>query len=72
MDVMRLVAIALIVFGVLGLVYGSFSFTTNIHREHIGSINWTVNDRQTVYIPVGVGVAAVLAGAVLLLLSKRN
>jgi hypothetical protein len=53
-------------------VYGSFTFTTATHREHLGSINWTVNDRQTIYIPVGVGVAAIVAGAALLLAGKKS
>ena len=72
MSTAKILAIVLIVFGILGLVYGSFTFTTNSHREHIGSISWTVSDRQTVYIPVGVGVAAIVAGAALLLLNKRS
>ena len=72
MNIVRFLAIVLIVAGILGLVYGSFTFTTNTHKASLGSIDLSVNDRQTVYIPVGVGVGAIVAGALLLLVSKRS
>jgi hypothetical protein len=72
MNALRLVAIALIVAGGLGLAYGSFSYTKETQEAKIGPIELTVKDRQTVNIPVWAGVAAIVAGALLLLVPKSN
>ena len=72
MNALRLVAIALIVAGGLGLAYGSFSYTKETQEAKIGPIELTVKDRQTVNIPVWAGVAAIVAGALLLLVPKSS
>jgi hypothetical protein len=72
MNALRLVAIALIVAGGLGLAYGSFSYTKETQEAKIGPLELTVKDRQTVNIPVWAGVAAIVAGALLLLVPKNN
>ena len=67
MKLTKLLAIALIVIGILGLFYGGFSYTTRTHKASLGSIDLSTYDRHTVYIPVGVGVTALVVGIVLLL-----
>jgi len=67
MNAVRIVAILLIVLGVLGLIYGSFSYTKETHEAQVGPLDLTVNDRQTVTIPVWAGVVAVAGGIALLL-----
>jgi len=62
----RIAAVVLIVAGVLALVYGTFSYTKETHTAQLGSLELTVRDRETVNIPVWAGVAAVLAGGLLL------
>jgi hypothetical protein len=62
----KIAAIALIVAGVLGLLYGTFSYTKETHRAQLGALELTVRDRETVNIPVWVGVGALLAGGLLL------
>jgi uncharacterized membrane protein YidH (DUF202 family) len=64
---MKLLAVALIVIGIVGLVYGGFSFTTMTHQANLGSIDLSTYKRHVVYIPVGVGIAALVVGIVLLL-----
>ena len=66
MNAARLVAIALIVAGALGLAYGSFSFTKEKHKATIGPIALSVKEKETVNIPVWAGVAALVAGGLLL------
>jgi len=68
MSLIKIAAIALIVIGVLGLVYGSFSFTKETHEAKLGSIELSVKDKQTVNVPVWAGVSAIAIGGVLLLL----
>jgi hypothetical protein len=69
---MKLMAIALIVAGVLGLVYGGFSYTKETHQATIGPIELTVKDKETVNVPVGAGIAAIVIGGVLLVLAFNN
>jgi len=68
----RIIAIALIVAGVLGLVYGGFSYTRETHEAKVGPVEFSVADRERVNIPVWVGAGAVLLGGVLLLLGRKK
>ena len=68
----RIAAIVLIAAGVLGLVYGGFSFTRETHEAKLGPIELSVKEKQAVNIPVWAGVGAVAIGAVLLLLGGRK
>ena len=72
MNAIRLVAIALILVGGLGLAYGSFSYTKETQEAKIGPLELTVKDRQTVNIPVWAGVAAIVAGALMLVIPKSS
>jgi uncharacterized membrane protein len=73
MNAVKIVAIVLILGGVLGLVYGSFSYTKETHEAKLGPIELSVKDKQTVNVPVWAGVGAIVLGAGLLLLgNKRN
>jgi TRAP-type C4-dicarboxylate transport system permease small subunit len=73
MSAIRIAAVVLIVAGVLGLAYGSFSYTKETHHATLGPIDLSVKDRETINIPVWAGVGAIVVGGVLLLLgnSKR-
>ena len=64
---MKLLAIVLVAIGIISLLYGGFSFTTLTHQATLGSLDLSTYKRHVVYIPVGVGVAALIVGIVLLL-----
>jgi hypothetical protein len=72
MNGIRILAIALIVGGILGLVYRSFTYTKETHEAKLGSLELSVKDKETVNIPVWAGVGAVGVGAVLLLYSGKK
>ncbi|HNY39403.1 MAG TPA: hypothetical protein PLE42_11095 [Candidatus Competibacteraceae bacterium] len=72
MNAVRIAAIVLIVAGSLGLAYGSFSYTKETQQARIGPIELTVQDRQTVNIPVWAGVAAIVTGALLLFMPRNS
>jgi len=72
MNSMKLLAIGLIVAGVLGLAYGSFTYTKETHEADLGPISVTVKDKETVNIPVWAGVVAVVIGGGLLLLGTKR
>jgi hypothetical protein len=65
MNAIKMVAIALIVAGSLGLIYGGFTYTKE--QVKLGPIELSVKNKETVNIPIWAGVAAVVAGAVLLI-----
>jgi hypothetical protein len=58
--------------GVLGLAYGGFSYTRQSTQAKIGPIELSVNERHTVNVPIWVGVGAILAGGVLLVVSNKR
>lgn len=70
MNTIKILAIALIVAGGLGLVYGSFSYTKDTHEAKVGPIALIVKDTETVNVPVWAGVGAILAGVLLLVVRK--
>ena len=72
MNAVKIAAIVLIVAGVLGLVYGSFSYTKETHEAKLGPIELSVKDKQTVNVPVWAGVGAIVIGGVLLLVGGKE
>jgi LPXTG-motif cell wall-anchored protein len=68
----KIVAIVLIVAGILGLVYGTFSYTKETHDVKLGPIELSVKEKQTVNVPVWAGVGAVVAGGGLLLFARKK
>jgi len=72
MNALKLAAIALIVVGVLGLAYGSFSYTKDTHEAKLGPLELSVKDRETVNIPVWAGVGAIVIGGGLLLVGGKK
>jgi len=72
MNPIRIAAIVLVVAGVLGLVYGGFSYTKETHDAKLGPIELSVKERERVNIPVWAGVAAVVAGGALLLFGSKK
>ena len=72
MNLARIAGIVLIVAGVLGLVYGGFSYTKETHEVKLGPIELSVREKESVNVPVWLGVAAIAAGAGLLLFGGRK
>lgn len=70
MNTIKMLAIVLIVAGVLGLTYGGFTYTKDTQQAKLGPISLTVKDTETVNIPIWVGVAAIAAGLMLLVVRK--
>jgi drug/metabolite transporter (DMT)-like permease len=68
----KIAGAVLIVAGVLGLLYGGFSFTKETHDLKLGPIELSLKEKQSVNVPVWAGVAAIAAGAALLLFGGRK
>lgn len=72
MNAFKIAALMLIVAGVLGLVYGGFSYTKESHEAKLGPIELTVKDNETINIPVWAGIGSIVIGGALLLLGGRK
>jgi Na+/H+ antiporter NhaC len=72
MNSTRLLGIALLVAGVLGLVYGGFSYTKDTTAVKLGPIELTVKEKKSVNIPLWAGIASMVAGGALLVLGGKG
>jgi TRAP-type C4-dicarboxylate transport system permease small subunit len=72
MSAFKIAAIVLIAAGILGLVYGGFSYTKETHEAKIGSLELSMKDKETVNVPVWAGVGAIVIGGILLLVPKKS
>ena len=72
MNAIKLTAMVLIVGGVLGLLYGSFSYTKDTHDLKIGPVALSVEEKKTVNIPIWLGVGAVVMGGLLLVFGSKK
>ena len=72
MNTTRLIAIGLIVAGILGLIYGGFSYTKDTTAVKLGPIELSVREKQQVNVPMWVGVGAVVIGGLLLVLGSKK
>ena len=72
MNPSKLVAIVFIVGGVLALVYGGFSYTKDTQQIKLGPLELSVKEKETVNVPIWVGVGAILIGGALLLFGNKR
>lgn len=72
MSAIKIAAVVLIAAGILGLVYGKFSYTKETHQANIGSLNLSVKDKETVNVPIWAGAGAIVIGGILLLVPKKS
>jgi uncharacterized membrane protein YidH (DUF202 family) len=72
MNAIKMAGIALVVAGVLALVYGGFSYTKETHQAKLGPIELSVKDRETVNVPVWAGVGAIVFGGLLVLFGNKK
>ncbi|BFM11993.1 hypothetical protein R50072_21460 [Simiduia litorea] len=70
MGLQKMIAIILIVIGALGLAYGGFTYTSDVHNADIGSLHMSLSETDRFNIPIWAGVTFVLFGVVLLLARK--
>lgn len=67
----KIVGIVLVAAGLLGLLYGGFSYTKDSHDVKLGPIELSVKEKQSVNVPVWAGVGAIVIGAALLAFGRK-
>jgi len=65
MSLIKIVALVLILAGVIGLAYGSFSYTQDKTAVKLGPMELNVKERKTVDIPMWAGIGAIVVGGLL-------
>jgi TRAP-type C4-dicarboxylate transport system permease small subunit len=72
MSAIKILAMVLIVAGILGLVYGGFTYTQESHDLKLGNLELSVKDKKRLNIPVWAGAGAIVAGALLLFVRQKS
>jgi uncharacterized membrane protein len=72
MNAMKMLGIVLLVGGILGLVYGGFTYTKETHEAKIGPITLSVKDKETINVPIWAGIGAIAIGGLLLVSGIRK
>jgi hypothetical protein len=72
MSVTKIIGILLIVAGTMGLIYGGFSYTKEKHDVKLGSLQFSVTEKDTVNVPVWAGAGAIGIGVILLLIGRKK
>lgn len=72
MNSTKMIGILLIAAGVLGLLYGGFSYTKETTAVKLGPIELNVQEKKTVNFPIWAGIGAIVAGGVLLVVGGKK
>ncbi len=72
MNGLRMTAIAIMIAGALALAYGGFSYTKDTTALKLGPVELKVQERKTINIPLWAGVAAIVAGGLMLVVGGRK
>ena len=72
MTPIRNVGIALIVAGMLAMAYGGFTYTTQTHEAKIGPLTLSAVDKETLSIPIWVGLGGIVLGGLLRVLGNNR
>ncbi len=71
MSAQKIAGVVLLVAGVLGLVYGGFSYTKESHQADIGSVHLSIDETRRVNVPMWAGIGAIVVGGLLLVVGKK-
>jgi hypothetical protein len=72
MKATKVLGLVLIAAGTVGLVYGGFTYTREAHETKFGPVSFVVKDTEAVRIPAWASVGAIVVGAGLLLVPRRD
>ena len=72
MNGLRMTAIAIMIAGALALAYGGFSYNKDTTALKLGPVELKVQERKTINIPLWAGVAAIVAGGLMLVVGGRK
>ena len=69
---MRPIGILLVVVGLIGVIWGGVTYVKDRDTAHLGPIHVTTESKDRISIPPMAGVAALVAGGLVLFVSTRK
>jgi len=72
MSAVKVIAIVLIIAGIAGLAYGKFTYTKATHEAKVGPLDFSIKEKKTVNVPLWAGIAAIVAGGLLLVIPTKT
>jgi hypothetical protein len=69
---MKMIGILLVVVGLIGVIWGGVTYVKDRDTKHLGPIHVTMETKDRVSIPPVVGVAALVVGGLLVVMSTRK
>ncbi len=69
---MKSIGIVVLVLGILAMAYGGFSYTSDSTAMKVGPVELTVKENKRVNVPLWAGIAATVAGGLMLVLGTRK
>lgn len=67
----KMLAIVLLAAGILGLMYGGFSYTKQTQKAKVGPVEINVSEDKRVNVPMWAGLALTVVGGGLLISGKK-
>jgi heme/copper-type cytochrome/quinol oxidase subunit 2 len=71
MNAMKMIAVVLVVAGTVG-AYGSVTYTKDEHTANPDAVDPPIEEKETVQVPLWVGVAVITAGGMLFVVARRR
>jgi drug/metabolite transporter (DMT)-like permease len=68
----QILGVVLVIIGILGLIYGQFSYTKETHQTKLGPLEFSVAEKEQVNIPQWLSVGAAALGIILLVWRKPS
>ena len=72
MDVKKILGIILLAVGIVMLAIRTFSYTKETHDADLGPIKFSVKEKESVQLPVWLGVGLALVGGALLVVGRKK
>ena len=69
---LKMVGVILIILGVVALIFGGISYTTNEEVVDLGPIEATAEQKKTIPLPPVLGAIALIGGIVLLVVGSKK
>lgn len=72
MNSLKFIAVTLVVAGILALAYGGFTYTKRTQEAKIGSMELTIQHKESVSVPIWAGIGAIVLGGILLVAGRTK
>lgn len=72
MNAVKIVGIVLIVGGILGAVFGGWSYTKETQELKMGPMEMTIKDRETINVPMWASIGMMVVGGALLFFGSKK